>query len=440
MVVAGGLVLLLSLGGVGIALDRAFSAATENTIQERLENAIYVVLAVIQFDQEDLGLNASLPDDRLEQPGSGLFVGVQTQDLLWRSPSAITDTLQPIDFLSAGREQFSRGTQAHQRYVLAMGLEWETDDGELYPLTIWAEQRHDVYDQQMSNFRRALWPWLGAAGVVIVVAQWLSMWLSMQPLRTVAQQVKTIESGQAEQLAGCYPVELKPLTDNLNALLLTERGNRERYRKALGDLAHSLKTPLAVLRESLQGSASLNDDLHTARGAVDDMQQTIARQLERAAAATRRTHAKPVTVAPVVRRIQSALDKVYQQRYIHTALHIDDDVVFFGEERDLMEICGNLLENAYKYGHGQVQVHAHAIAPSSRRPGLILCIEDDGPGINAEDFQRLLRRGERGDQRAEGQGLGLAIVAELVNAYDARFEVSASALGGAAMQITIPPL
>ncbi|GAB4184170.1 MAG: ATP-binding protein [Wenzhouxiangellaceae bacterium] len=440
LILAGGLILLLSLGGVGLVLDRAFAAATQSALKERLENVIYLLLAVIETDLPQLGLDKILPDERLQQPGSGLYAGVRTPRLRWQSTSSFTEPEFSSGLLPPGRTELLTDWQNDGRLILMMGLEWENDDGSALPLTVWAAQHRDEYNRQMRNYRRALWPWLGVAGLIIVIAQWLGMWLGMRPLRRVEDQVKAIESGRAERLEGRYPVELKPLTDNLNALLSTERGNRERYRKALDDLAHSLKTPLAVMRESLRGAQPDGQELAAARGALDDMQQTIARQLERAVSAARRTHSQPLPIASVIDRLLTALDKVYRQRQIQCEVDIQPGSCFYGEQRDALELLGNVIENAYKYCDHRVRVSAHPLAPASRRPGLKIVVEDDGPGMSPAEFQRLQRRGERGDQRMEGQGLGLAIVAELLDAYDARFDLARSDLGGAAIHIEMPPI
>jgi len=439
LLIGGTLVVLVSMSAVGLVLDKAFAAATRSAIHERLENTVFLLLAVIQTDQEALGLNQLLPDERLERAGSGLYAGVLTADMDWRSHSALTEDYFDASQIPVGGEQFSFEKVSNGRFVLSMGLEWENEDGSAFPMTVWAAQHRGDYDLQMLTYRRALWPWLGAVSMLILAVQFFGLWLSMRPLKEVEAQVKAVETGAAERLEGVFPRELTPLTDNVNALLTNERGNRERYRRALGDLAHSLKTPIAVLQQSLMDDEPSITELQAARSAIDDMRQTITRQLERAASATRRTHALPIVVRPIVERIQSALTKVYMEREVQAELVIPDDLQFYGEERDFMEMLGNLMENAYKYGGRQVRVVMRADGLEHRRPGMVLIVEDDGPGISETDFQRLLRRGERGDQQAEGQGLGLSIVAELVHAYDAHISLQESSLGGAALKIQIPP-
>jgi len=276
--------------------------------------------------------------------------------------------------------------------------------------------------------------------VILVLAQLLMLFLGFRPLRQVARDVGRVESGQAPRLEGRYPRELEPLTRNVNRLLETEKSNQERIRNALDSLAHSLKTPLAVIQAGLElhgGEAA-----KPMRNAADEMHHLIATRLERARVSARRTLAEPVSVQPQVKRILDSLQKVYSQKRIEAELILDENLLFFGEQRDLLELVGNLLDNAFKYGKGKVRISAGALDPDATRAGLWLAVEDDGAGIRESQWERLLQRGIRGDERAnehvDGHGLGLAIVTELVAAYGGEVSIDRSALGGAKLRVEIP--
>ncbi|MEM1411317.1 MAG: ATP-binding protein, partial [Pseudomonadota bacterium] len=227
-----------------------------------------------------------------------------------------------------------------------------------------------------------------------------------------------------------------PLTRNVDRLLATEQANQARYRNALDSLAHSLKTPLAVLKAA-QGGVG---DPEAERRALEDMEHLIATRLERAAAGTRRALAAPVAVAPVAERIAASLRKVHSQDLRALECTIEAGLQFFGEERDLMELLGNLLDNACKYGEGQVRLDATSIPPvppaQGGRPGLRLAVGNNGAPAALEG---LIQRGLRGDERAEGHGLGLNIVSEVANAYGGRLDFGRSSLGGSEVVITLPP-
>jgi two-component system sensor histidine kinase PhoQ len=176
------------------------------------------------------------------------------------------------------------------------------------------------------------------------------------------------------------------------------------------------------------------------QNAVDEMQRLIATRLERAGATARRTLAEPVPVAPQLQRVLDSLQKVHSHRMIKAHVKLEESLAFYGEQRDLLELLGNLLDNAFKYGRGQVRVSGGALELDRTRPGLWLQIEDDGPGIDPAQWARLVQRGARGDERVEGHGLGLAIVTELVTAYGGKLELGTSDLGGAGIQVTLPAL
>jgi len=438
LMLLGILALLFSLSGVGIALDRAFSAATISAIEERLENIVLLLLAHVDPDQSRLGFEAPPADERLLQPESGLFAGIAGADWHWQSPSAVLHGGPEIGPATPGGGTFSLPQPDRPWFLYTQHVVFETDqDGVLnneIPLVVWAAQAAAEYERQMASYRRGLWPYLAGAALVVSLMQYLGMALGMRPFRRVLAEIKAVERGASDTIGDDYPSELQPLTANINALLATERANRERYRRALDDLAHSLKTPLAVVRQILEGPSPAAADLPVAGQALDDMQQTIGRHLERAGQVARRTHAPALALMPLARRLSAALGRVYGPRGIGLECAIPANLTVRCEERDLLEIIGNLLENACKYGRSRVRISARSVA----RGGCEIRVEDDGPGISAVDFSRFLERGTRGDRQAEGQGLGLALVAELAAAYRAELTLDRSPLGGAALRLIFP--
>jgi two-component system sensor histidine kinase PhoQ len=171
--------------------------------------------------------------------------------------------------------------------------------------------------------------------------------------------------------------------------------------------------------------------------AVDDMQHMIATRLQRAAASTRRSIATAVDVKTQVERLVQSLKRVYSQELINTDVMIEPGLAFYGEQRDLLEVAGNLLDNACKYGGGQVLISARASDSADPRAGIDLQVEDNGPGIAEDARELLLQRGVRGDERVEGHGLGLAIVLEVVSAYNGEIAIKQSDLGGALVSVSL---
>src|SRR5690606_12509094 len=250
--------------------------------------------------------------------------------------------------------------------------------------------------------------------------------------------LKRMENGDSEELTEHYPRELRAVTDNLNMLIKAERKQQQRYRETLGDLAHSLKTPLAVITgimETLAGSksdadeASTREQIHNAQEQLDRMNQIIGYQLQRAVKTSgTSTLARKVGVADIAEKISRALDKVYAGKGMRTRCVIAPTIQFMGDERDLMEVLGNVIDNAYKYGKSELSVTAR-VALEPRR-SLSIVVEDDGPGISTPDAEYVLQRGTRLDTLAPGQGIGLAVVTDIVGSYGGQIEVGVSSLGG----------
>jgi two-component system sensor histidine kinase PhoQ len=256
-------------------------------------------------------------------------------------------------------------------------------------------------------------------------------------LKQLAADVSAIEAGEQDQMQRNYPDELKAVTDNLNLLIKNERDRQTRYRTTLGDLAHSLKTPLAVLSTALQEMK--REDAVTAQQRrdmeeqVERMDQIVSYQLKRVTRNKQhRVLAKPVPVAPLLKRILDALAKVYRDKPMDVVVDAPGDALFYGEESDLMELCGNLLDNAFKYGNYRVEVKA-----ATRGRTLVLEINDDGAGIAEADRQWVLERGARADTVRSGQGIGLAVAVEIVSAYGGEINVEQSQWGGARFKVRL---
>lgn len=431
-------VMVVALVIVGIALSAAQHRAAEIALRERMESYVYLVLAASDVDPAGrLTVGDDLGDPRLTQPGSGIYAHLHDGGSHWSSPSALGVELPELEPLGAGEIQFSEPGPTLEFYAFRYGIAWELPDQTVVPMTVVILVEPGQLEAQLEGFQQSLVRSLAAAGVILVIAQLLMVLMAFRPLRRVAEDVAGIESGKSSRLQGRYPSELEPLARNVNRLLDTEQANQERYRNALDSLAHSLKTPLAVIR------AGVHVEGEEARQAIDkaaeDMDHLISTRLHRAAASTRRTLAEPVAVLPEANRVLASLQKVYSQKMIAVDATITPELQFYGEKRDLLELMGNLFDNAFKYGASKVRISAAAVEGSSNRPGLWMLVEDDGPGIEPSRWSQLLQRGVRGDERVEGHGLGLAIVLELVSAYGGDISISRSELGGASVKIEIAP-
>ena len=439
--VAACLGLIAFLGLTGYALDRAFTEVVLAGVRERLQNHAYAYLAGIEITRgKALVPPAESPDPRFDQPGSsGLYAAIVGDSFRWESDSATGRQLPFEQPMQPGDSAFSGplDSPVGPIYRFGIGIVWEVSPDSTVGFSVFVAESTQVVDRQILVFRRALWVYLGGAGVLLLGLQALVVRWSLTPLRLVGRDVGRIEQGDSERLEGDYPSELRPLTDNLNAFIESEREHLTRYRNTLGDLAHSLKTPLAVLRTRLESG----DDDHAlreeVRRQVERMDEIVAYQLSRAATSGHQRFAAPLEVEGIAEGIVTSLEKVYAERGVFCEFEIDERVRFYGEQGDLMELLGNLLENAFKWAAQRVLLSVAPVAPGAR--GLRFAVEDDGPGIPASKVENMLQRGVRGDERVHGHGIGLSIVQDIVRAYHGELEVDRSPeLGGARFTVTLP--
>ncbi|MGH8211751.1 MAG: ATP-binding protein [Rhodanobacteraceae bacterium] len=438
--IATGLVLAGFLGLAGFALDRAYSQAALFALHDRLQSYAYAYLAGTDVSSRSnkVFLPEVPPHPDFSRPGSGLYAVVIGQGgYRWESPSALGRELPFNTLLPPGQTQFNGPlpTSAGNVYVLSQGIAWGENN---YRMTVNIAESESQFDDQLAAYRRTLFGWLAALGLILLVLQQILLRWSLWPLRRVAADLGRIERGDAEHLSGAYPQELSGLTDNLNDFIDSERETLTRNRNLLSNLAHSLKTPLAVARSQLEShdsSAQAREEVLTQLQRMNDI---VAYQLARAATSGHKTFATPIAIAGHAEAVVRSLEKLHVARNILCEFDIEEGARFYGEEGDLMELLGNLLENAFKWARHRVLLGARSLPPPPRlwKPGLEITVEDDGPGIPPEHVETLLQRGVRGDERVPGHGIGLAVVEELLRAYRGELQVEASTeLGGTCFRL-----
>ncbi len=441
---AASLGLIAFLGLTGYALDRAFVDAADSTMRQRLQNYAWAYLRSTELSRNGKIIAPETPPDaRLARVGSGLYAAILADGDRWESESALGRDLPLDDVLRPGEERYEGpiDTPSGAVYRQSMGMAWEVSDIKDVNVTVHVVESSAALDKQVAAFRRTLWVYLGAAGGLLLILQFALLRWSLSPLRKLVGDMVQITMARKERLDGHYPQELDLLTDSLNELIDVGRDQIARTRNVLGDLAHSLKTPLAVMRSELE-SGHDSDTMRVAVGEqVGRMNQIVAYQLSRAVATGHQTFSAPIPIAASAEEIVQSLEKVYASKNILCEFEVDAAACFYGERGDLMELLGNLLENAFKWAKHRVllTVSVHTTAPQ-RRAGLLIKVEDDGPGIAPENVDRLLQRGVRGDERVHGHGIGLAIVQDLIRAYRGSLEVERSEeLGGACFVVRFNP-
>jgi len=295
-----------------------------------------------------------------------------------------------------------------------------------------AEDRSSV-DREVSSFVAATAAVFVVLGAGLILAIVIQVRVGLRPLFALRNEVSLVRRGKAQRLAENYPSELMPLAQELNALVEHNQQVVERQRTHVGNLAHALKTPISVMiTEAAQRPGPFADVVARQAGA---MQKQVDHHLRRARAAARtQGQGERTSVAEVLDELSRTLGRIYRDKGVEIDWDADEDLYFLGERQDLLEIAGNAIENACKWGKSRVKVRADVAAPI----GFRLTVEDDGKGLPKNQREEVLRRGTRLDETAPGSGLGLSIMDELARAYGGSLTLSDSTMGGLRLQADLP--
>ena len=453
---AASLGLVAFLGLTGIALDQAFRDTAISNLHERLQNDAYAYVRVFEFARDSVLIEPSdleTPDSRFLRPGSGLYAVARGRNFHWNSPSALGRQLPEPQMLKQGEQQFEDKPLvfvdpdgvSHQLYAFRYGLAWEQGEtgGEstVTRFTLAIYEDAEQLDRQVGVFRRSLWGYLGLAATLLLLMQMAVLRWSLEPLRDLEKELSRVRRGVRDRLSGEHPPELQQITDSINGLIESEHTHLEQSRNIMADLAHSLKTPLAVLRSRLDSGAQETQLRQEVAAQVQRMTEIVSYQLTRASRSGHALFSAPIAIEPRAEEIVNSLEKVYHGRGVVCEFEMDPAASFYGELGDLQELLGNLLENAFKWGRQRVllTVQGEPAAGGNSRPGVFIWVEDDGPGIAPENVEHLLQRGVRGDERVQGHGIGLAIAQDIVRAYRGELKVEQSSeLGGARFTVHFP--
>ncbi|MDG9925313.1 MULTISPECIES: ATP-binding protein [unclassified Pseudomonas] len=415
-------------------LQGAFRNALENVIEQRLAADAATLISAARIDDGRLAMPARMPDEEFNLLDSKLlgFIYDRNGVQVWRSPSSSDERLDYRPRYDGQGHDFTRLRDAQGTEYFVYDLEVDLLRGQAAAYSIVTMQPASEYQAMLDGLNRQLWLWLGGALLVLLGLLWLGLTWGFGSLRGLSRELDEVEAGQRDHLSQQHPQELLRLTDSLNRLLDGERRQRERYRDSLGDLAHSLKTPLAVL----QGVGEVLGDREQGqvlRSQVERMSQQVDYQLQRAS--LRKSglvrHREPFGATLDI--LCGALDKVYRDKRVQLVRDFPADLQVPMERGALLELLGNLLENAYRLCLGQIRVGARQTAE-----GYELQVEDDGPGIPADQRARILQRGERLDTQHPGQGIGTAVVMDILDSYGGQLQLEESTLGGACFRMRLP--
>lgn len=264
--------------------------------------------------------------------------------------------------------------------------------------------------------------------LLVLASQPVSNYLVITPIKEFEKEIHAIESGNQRLIKKQYPKELAAVKGAINALINGEKGQKQRYRDALDDLAHSLKTPLSILHNSAE---KINDE--TIKSQVQRMDDIIAYQLRRAVVSEHGTLVEQQAMRPVLYRIKDSLLKSYRDKPFEFIINVDEYIKCRMEEDDMMEVFGNLINNACRFCERIVEITA-----VQHGDMVIIDIDDDGMGFPDKNPEELLQRGIRADSQSEGQGIGLAVSTEIVTALGGKIELTISPHVGARVRLHLP--
>jgi len=434
-------VLVVFFGLTVFLLDRVFQRDAERSLRELIDAQMVALIAAADPDGPESVTPTAVLESRFDTPGSGLYAEIRSAsgESIWRSQSTTGTAVQFGPPLEGGERSFFiteiAGTQIRLA-VASRGIVWDDLHGQPARFTFSVASSLEVYEARLANLRQQMVGWFVALAMLLIATLALLLRWLLKPVRRLEREIKEVEAGTREHLGEAWPRELAAVTSNLNAMLDGERTRIRRYRDTLGNLAHSLKTPLAVMRQSLGSGAPSKDALNSE---IDRMSGIIEHQMKRAAASGGVLLGQaPVDVAPIVSELRAALLKVYGNKDLLFETAIAPDAQFIGDRADLTELLGNLLDNACKWAKARVRIAATVDADSSSRTALRLVIDDDGPGIAEADRARVLERGGRADEATPGYGLGLAMVHDTVALYGGSLRIDSAGFGGARFELALP--
>jgi signal transduction histidine kinase len=435
---AATILIALALTLAAFGLVAIFNQEIERRAAAELTQIVRGVIAQVRIEPDGTPvLDTALPDPRFDTPYGGLYWQVSAMNgKRSRSRSLWDVDLAVPEDRPEGERWVSDLAGPNQSRLLSVvqDVSVPSPTGETIVQIVAALDRRDLTASEQS-FLQLLIPSLAALGLILAIAMSVFIRLALRPFGELRRGLQTIHAGASRSLAGTFPNEVQPVVDDLNRLIDFQDAAVERARTQAGDLAHALKTPLAVLGALARQAASegRNDLSEPIREQVTLMHRQVERVLARAragvAAALIR---KTIPVAPVAEKVMRALERLPNRQDLHWDCDIADNTCFPGEEGDLTEMLGNLLDNARKWGKSRIRLRARSSGGVLR-----LEIEDDGPGLPA-DLTPQIVRGQRWDETRPGTGFGLAITQDLAEGYRGQLDLDRSTLGGLRATLSIP--
>ena len=430
----------------GIALSTLYRHAVERAFDRRLDVYLRTLVADVA-SPEDSGekFPQSIGEPLFELPLSGWYWQVTRLDTktpevhssrsLWDSNLPRLPGARPTGEAEY-RQGYARGPEDQDLRLVERNIDLGTDGRYLVAV---AGDASEIDDETHSFNRTIVITFTGLTMALLLITA-LQVRFGLAPLTRISESLAAIRSGRAERLQGEFPVEIAPLARETNALIEANREIVERARTHVGNLAHALKTPLSVIVN--EAATRGNDDFaHKVLEQADIMRDQVARQLERARLAARSTRIGTlVEVPPIVTALARTMEKLHREREIAIDVDVPQHACFHGEQQDLEEMLGNLVDNGCKWARSRVAIEVLADQPaaSGDKSKVRIIVDDDGPGLSPEQREQVALRGRRLDETKPGSGLGLSIVVELAGLYGGVLTLGTAPIGGLRAELTLP--
>jgi signal transduction histidine kinase len=431
----------------GIALSSLYRGAVERAFDRRLDVYLRTLVADVASPEDaNDKFPQSLGEPLFDLPLSGWYWQVTRLDSqkpelrasrsLWDSPLPRLPEERTAAQTTGLRMGYAQGPE-EQKLRMAERIIDLGDEGR-YLVSVAGDAAE--IDEEVRDFDRALLGTFTALGCVLLLITMFQVRYGLAPLKRISQSLAAIRSGTAERLEGRFPVEIAPLARETNALIDANREIVERARTHVGNLAHALKTPLSVM---INEAAARGDDplAVKVRDQIEIMRDQVARHLERARLAARLTVVGSLTeVVPVVTALARTMEKLHRARGIAIDLDAPAGIKFRGEQQDLEEMIGNLVDNACKWAQSRVaiEVVSHPPADALEAHVVRIIVDDDGRGLSPSEREQVALRGRRLDETKPGSGLGLSIVVELANLYGGGLHLGTAPIGGLRAELVLP--
>lgn len=432
---------MLVLAGFG--LNHLFRQASVQRFEAGLEESIRGLQAETTVDNGQV-YAPPMTDVRAYRPYSGFYWQIAEVDAkgavkslvksrsIWDSKLTLPDGIGAAATRIPGTSVYFDTTDPLGKRLHA-AAQVSSIPGRDQPVLFVAAENRESIDEAANRFITIIVGALVVLGVGLILAVYLQVRIGLAPLFGLRREVALVRRGKAERLVGDYPAELSPLAGELNALVAHNQDVVERQRTHVGNLAHALKTPLAVMLTEARSTPGELADIVVRQ--AEAMRAHVEHHLRRARAAARsQSTGERTDVGEVLDELTVTMERIFQEKGVTIDWRSPDDLCFRGERQDLQELVGNILENAGIWCKRNIR----ATALPSGADWLTLSIEDDGPGLPAERREEVIKRGARLDETAPGSGLGLAIVDELARAYGGDLALGDSALGGLMVKVTLP--